>query len=893
MERKVLTAVLLASFLFIIAQGHAYASCTTYTYTVAPGFDFKGIIKFDYLDLNIRQGGIQDTLVVAPGQRVAAQVRWTFGTSCSNCMFYVNVYGSWRPKEEIARLYSGPIGTTPSVTLVPFFFKAPEAGGEHILRVIFTLGEGHASDYQASNILRSPCVENKYVFFLEGVLNVSQGEALEVEITSPKSKAGIIEKTLGETIDINASIKGNVSEVMLYIDGRNVSKALPYSWNTSNESEGVHVVAVEALGFANNTAREEIRVELLNKSAMGELPPLIWVKELGRGLSDLEFSGDGRLIFIGGKNYISLYNRDGSLIWRQSIKGNPRVSLSPNGKAMAIAIEKEIRYLSPSGGVIWNYTFPRDVSDLTLTPLGFVVAAAGREMYYIDSNGTLLWNRSLKDNINAIAAAGDGVAVAAKNRVYLFSNESTPVWTYPAPGLVSTLAATTMGAVAIGTGKDVLYLSSNGTLQWGFMADDPVTSVAISADGKYLAAASGKTLYFYEGTGLRWSQQTRNPIRKVLLSGDGSTLVSAAGNKVLLIQNFKAKKGLKVGMEALAVFAAIAAAALIAYARRRRRVVVKRPVEEKMKAGIELEAVSEGLQILREGSLLIDVVNSKTKRPVIRANVSLDGRVKETDEKGQVVFEDVSRGRYRIKVEREFYKTVEAEHEFRGPEEQLRMELTPVFGLRDAEVARLKKALGGIKKNYQVISHLDSCLPGYYKSIGENVVDFVETVSDLPGYFKAFNYEDVIENLISIADVVCRDLSEIMVDWRNIKLYEVGGKSGAGCKAKPLRGIAEFENAVTDPERFVEHSKPIIRQRLLAIDRKITERIGELTITPLSGLWGISEKLMRLADEKPAQRAVEWLRVAVLLIFADSLLDYVEDMLQNEEVMDRLRHGIL
>lgn len=887
--------------LFTIVPVQA-SSCTTNTYTVTPGFDFKGIIKFDYLDLNIRQGGIQNTLVVSPGQRVTAQVRWTFGTSCSECKFYINVYGSWKPGEEIAKLYSGPISTTPSISVVPLPFKAPTAQGEHILRVIFSLGEGYAEDFQALNIIKSPCVENRHVFFFDGLLNVSstaKGEALEIKITSPKSKTGFIEETLGKTIDINANISGNVSDMTLYIDGRNLSKVLPYSWSTSNESEGVHVITLEAIDLANNTVRKEIKVELLNRSATGELPPIIWANEIGGGVGDLDFSRDGRIILVTGKDYLSLYDQDGIRLWRRTIKGSPKVSLSPDGKKIATALRKEIHYLSDTGVLIWNYTLPGDAGDIALTNSSFVAVTSGRKIYYIDSNGTRLWNRSLDDTINMIAASGDSIAATAKNRVYLLSNDSTVMWTYITPALINTLAASAKGEVVIGTQRDIYYLSGNGTLKWNFLAPAVISSIAISADGKYLAAASGKILYFFEGTSLLWSQQIRNPIQKVFLSDDGANLVFATGSAISLTQNFQVKKGWGPELEDKKILALVLAGVMIivfyAYVSKKRKPALeaKRPVKEEKKAGINLEAVSEGLQIFKEGSLLIDVLNSKTKRPVIKASVVLDGRVRETNEKGRVIFEDLSKGRYDIKIEREFYKTVEEKYVFRGPEEHLRIELTPVFGLRDADMGRLKNALGALKKNYQVVSSLDSCLPSYYKSIGENVVDFVETVSDIPSYFKAFNYEDVIENLISVADLICRDLSEIMVEWKNVKLYEVGGKTGAECKAKPFRGLNEFEKAVTAPEEFIELSKSTVRQRLSIIDGEITDKIKELTIMPLSGLWRISEKLIRLAEEKPGHGAEDQLRIAILLIFADSLLDYVEEMLQNDEVIDRLKHSIL
>lgn len=884
-------------FILLLNSAGAQAvesQCTTFTHYVTPGSDYKGVIKFEGVDLDSQTQGMQETLNAAPGMRVNALAKWTFGTACPDCRFYVNAYGSWEPGKEIAELYSGPIGPVPSPSLESFFFRAPKKVGEYVVRVIFVLDGEYAKDFHASTIASS-CREQRHIFFMDGFLNVS-GDAPGVEILSPRSETGVVEESLGRVLVINASIHGNVSEVGVFIDGKNVSKELPYNWSTVNESAGIHIVAVEVAG--NNTRiREEVRVELLNVSFTGKPPPITWVKEFGSGLRGAELSRNGRLIFVAAGDTLYLYDQKEGQKWWKTRKGIEKVAISSNGTALAAASDKELIYISDSGEVLWNYTLPEKINSIALTPSGKVVVAAGKSVYFLDAGGNRLWNITMEEDVASVSSPTDGsIAAAVKNRVVLISNDSALIWSYPAPGKVYSVASTGTGIVAAGAEKDVLYLL-NGTLQRSLNVQEPVVSLALSADGRHVLVASGKFIRFYQDGTPLWSKETRGVVGRVFLSGDASTAVYTEGSSVVLFQRELGKKGIMDGARldplVIAAVAAFVVLGLILFSRRRRTVKESPPVREKKKeVQIELEPVSESLEILREGSLMVHVMNLKTKKPVIKAIVRLDGRVKETDKNGRALFEDVARGRYSVRVERKFYEPMEAEYVFRGPEEQIRLELIPILGLRDDDEARLKAALEEVKRSYGAVSHLDSCLPGYFKSIAENVVDFIEASSDIPGDVD-YDYEDVVDSLVSTAETICGDLGEVILDWRNVRLYEAGGKREGGCVVEPSGDPAKVEKAVSDPGKFLEDSLPVLQRRLTLIDAEITAEIGRLTITPLSRVWKIAENLVRKAQESTGRGGKAELRAAVMLIFADYILDCVEDMLQNEEVLERLKHGIL
>lgn len=895
-------AVVFLVFVFIFSQFSVQASesqCPTFTHYVNPGFNYKGIIKFGGLDLDPGKGGVQDTLTVVPGAKVTAQARWTFGTACPGCRIYVNAFGSWEPEAEIAKLYSGTIGSRESGDLTPFFFSAPEKEGDYIVRAIFVLGDNYARDFHGLNQQGGTCRGERHVFFMDGSLRVS-GEHLGVEIHSPKPEAGIVQRNLGDTVLVNATVYGDVSSVVVFIDGKNVSKELPYQWETVNESLGVHVIAVEAIG--NKTRkREEVRVELFNLSSTGDIPPFLWIKEFTGNLGDTGLSSNGQFMILTVNDDIRLYSQKGKLEWGKSYKGIRKVSISRDGNALAAAFEKSLFYLSPSGDILWNITVPEKIGDIALTPFGKAIVASGKRILYLHSDGSSLWNISLDENINAASVSDEeNLALASKNRIYLLSNESILLWSYPAPGEVKAISSIQDGTVVAGAGKDILYVSK-GILRQSIPVQDPIVDVAVSVDGNSILVGSEKAVRFYQNGTLLWHKDTKGPVRKVLMSEDASILLYAEDNRVALLVNEYKKRGSPAvtNTEGLVVIGALALVALLAFVLRSRRkkqektAPAKTPVIERKEAQIELEHVSEGLKMLREGSLLIQVVNSKTKKPVINATVHLNGRSKDTDEDGRVVFEDVARGRYSLRVERKFYRDINTEHVFRGPEEQVRLEMTPLVGIREEDEVRLKAAVGEVKRGYTSVSHLDTCLPSYFKSLAESVVDFVEASSDLSSGSKYFDYNDILESLVTTAETVCQDLTEILLDWRNVKLYEVGGKPGEECTTK-FGDRGKIEKAVSNPPQYVEASIPIIRRRLSLIDDEITDKIGKLTITPLSGMWKMADDLVRKAEEEYGRGgAVEKLRAAVKLVFADAILDCVEDMMRRKDILDRLSHGIL
>jgi hypothetical protein len=150
----------------------------------------------------------------------------------------------------------------------------------------------------------------------------------------------------------------------------------------------------------------------------------------------------------------------------------------------------------------------------------------------------------------------------------------------------------------------------------------------------------------------------------------------------------------------------------------------------------------------------------------------------------------------------------------------------------------------------------------------------VEGMFHTPGLFQ----EDELNEFVEKALRVCKDLSEIMVDWRNIRIYKAASVlEEKTCEAKDL--IEKLDDLKLPEFHSVE-------EKLRKTDMLITNKMEEFTILPVSNLWNISKSLVEMASQESG------LKRASSLLFAEILLFYVEEMLNNKEIGERLKLAI-
>lgn len=81
-----------------------------------------------------------------------------------------------------------------------------------------------------------------------------------VMITSPEDGADI---NNGSIVEISASVNDPAADVSIFIDGVNVANTSVYSWDTSNESLGVHTIMARAVDDLDQSGSQTITVTLI------------------------------------------------------------------------------------------------------------------------------------------------------------------------------------------------------------------------------------------------------------------------------------------------------------------------------------------------------------------------------------------------------------------------------------------------------------------------------------------------------------------------------------------------------------------------------------------------------------------------------------------------------
>ncbi|RLG55223.1 MAG: hypothetical protein DRN95_08035 [Candidatus Hydrothermarchaeota archaeon] len=175
-----------------------------------------------------------------------------------------------------------------------------------------------------------------------------------------------------------------------------------------------------------------------------------------------------------------------------------------------------------------------------------------------------------------------------------------------------------------------------------------------------------------------------------------------------------------------------------------------------------------------------------------------------------------------------------------------------IFKKREDELSKeLENILIEINEAYLKVSKFDECLPSYFKSIVENLVAYVA--------------RERKENMIKECKFVCEKIIDLMLDWRLINLY----------KAKQERKICRAKK-IENKKYNIEDVEAKIKE----IDELILNKVSELTVYPLVEILRISRELVERKNEES-------------IFVAGVLLDYIEEMVTREEILERLRLSIL
>jgi hypothetical protein len=888
-------------FAIILIPTVSASPCPKNVYYLTPGYQFaEGNMILGYMDMDLSKSGPQDTSKVPPGELTTAEIAWEWGPNCPDCTVYINSFGSWNPDNDITKLYSGPKGEFQSDSKIPISFVAPNTPGVYKFRVIFAYDKEYALDFDGSNLCSEAECQTRgecSVLIAEGDINVTTLGAsgttpLSVELTSPKTTevSGILKANVGAVIPINADINAppnTTVNVTIEIDDKEVSGFLPFSWNTFNSTGGTHWIVVIAKDENGTLAYDEIEVFLQNKTGeYGVIPPLVWRQRIKGTVNDIDISEKGAYVVAGSiDGFAYLFDKSGRKIWEHDLAAPVNsVAINALGERLLFASGSILYHLNGEGQLIWNYTSPAKINSVAMNREGDKIAFSSENvLYYLTENGSLLWTYSTSNPISSIAINSDGsnIASASGNVLYYFSEDGTLDWTYSSTTEINSVALNHEGdRIAFASGGVLYYMDNLASLLWNLT---DISDIALSSDGGLILAKSDNILLAFNNRGsLLWKEISENALGTISVSSDGKFLIYSEDDSIFLRDNSQVTISEQPRIWMYGVVILLAILALEIFVKRKgisstlQKIGIKR-------AEAEISGEEAALAQVEVAALKIIVTNNKTKRPIKGAKVLSGNRVVYTDELGEAIFKDVQFGEHIVTVEKESYQPWQETRTVGEGENLMEIALLPQVGTTGKNEEILKGIMYDLSKEYESVSNHDTCLPNYYKSIGERIVEFLEMLSHSPEFFEAESRGELLDSFIEAGSITCKGLRDVISDWRNLKLYQAASElENAQCNAKEVE-VEKLRASLNNPEAL-RHE---IERRLTELDKKMMDHMNELTIIPVSTLWQVSKDLLRESLAASGYRRLS------MLFFANVLTEYTDNMLENEEIVKRLKFAIL
>ena len=296
----------------------------------------------------------------------------------------------------------------------------------------------------------------------------------------------------------------------------------------------------------------------------------------------------------------------------------------------------------------------------------------------------------------------------------------------------------------------------------------------------------------------------------------------------------------------------------------------------------------------RTGNLTVQVKDTETEKPVQRANVSVSGVEKRTDEQGKALFPSVSIGEKEIKVG-EISGVYSSETKMCEIKEddttEVSVSIKSLLRIPIDKESKLNALRNQLQDNYRRVSTYDPCIPFYYKSVVDNMVNLVKGMTSKPMLFvdSKNNPGEIMGHLIDAVDLASREIIGVMSSKRNVDDYSAAMKlEKAEVRATP----ADFDDArvvdyIRDAEAFYNSYYHTAQSKLFEIDTNITRKTGEMNVLPVSGIWRVARTLLNESSASSAE--TDSVKRSAMLLVADILLDYVDGMLKDAKIIERLK----
>jgi len=438
------------------------------------------------------------------------------------------------------------------------------------------------------------------------------------------------------------------------------------------------------------------------------------------------------------------------------------------------------------------------------------------------------------------------------------------------------------GLVVAGAGNKIISINTiEKKVLDELLVQGSIKAISLSEDYKSTLVATNESINLYRNNDLLW-RRSADDITSTLIGPNGDYFGYATGTKLLL---YKIKTEVIIEppkrrfAESKSIYLAITGVVVV--------LLGLGLLFRKRRAGAQVELAPE---TSLEKKFTVKVVN-QAGASVVNASVKMGNIEKRTDANGEAAYKGIS-GEHIILIEKPLYDVRSEVYVAKEGKETIEISIPSSIHLNDKQLDKIGQIRGVLARSLGEVSSFDDCLPNYYTGVAERFIKFIEAVTDNPEFFvnNENNYSRIIDDFIDILFQICEDISNIMVDWKNVQIYRasMGLKTG---KSEPVELETGFYDSFVElnlnPEAYLNHATQLVKDTSANLDKKITEKMGELTILPVTGLWKISNELV----EKSA--STKGYKSAIRVILAIEILKYAEKMFENPSIVERLKRTIV
>jgi outer membrane protein assembly factor BamB len=361
-----------------------------------------------------------------------------------------------------------------------------------------------------------------------------------VNIESPSNNSEV-----SGIVDINVTVSSfnAITKVEFYIneslESTDISYPYSYSWNTTQDTNGLYTIQVIAYDIENQTVSDQHTVFVNNAK---------WECSIQGSVFSSPAIGSDGTIYVGTSEDFYAINSDGSQKWifqtEDWVQSSP--AIGSDGTIYVGTNDNNLYAINPDGTEKWAFlTEGSVVSSPAVGSDGMIyVGSSDSNLYAINPDGTEKWAFLTEGKVESSPAIGsDGTIYVGSFdcKIYAINPDGTKKWElsiYPY-FVESSPAIGSDGTIYVGGWDGELYaINPDGTEKWkSSIGNITVSSPTIGPDGTIYAGSWDENLHAINPDGTeKWKFLTGDNVNSSpAIDSDGTIYVSSADENLYAI----------------------------------------------------------------------------------------------------------------------------------------------------------------------------------------------------------------------------------------------------------------------------------------------------------------------------------------------------------------------